>query len=142
MGIDVVSDIVVTPFKGIKYEELIENLGKQAQLKNYRVTKIVNVDHIKEEKDLLKDISIGYENYKIVEICNLVNCNEIISSDLNAGVFMPVRFAVYQPSGENTIFVSYLKPTSFSALFGSARMNKVASRMANDMNEIVLGADF
>ncbi len=142
MNLKVASDIVTVSFKDVKFDELLENLVKAAQLKNYRITKIVSVDNIKERKNLVKDLRIGFKHYKIVEICNLFKCNDLISSDLRAGVFMPVRFAVYQKAGGKTVDVSYLKPTAFARLFGSERMAKVAGQLERDMKDVVSAAEF
>jgi len=142
MNMNIGSDIVTVSFKDVKFDELLENLVKAAQLKNYRITKIVSVDNIKERKNLVKDLKIGFKHYKIVEICNLFKCNDLISSDLRAGVFMPVRFAVYQKAGAETVDVSYLKPTAFARLFASERMAKVAGQLERDMKDVVSAAEF
>lgn len=139
---DISSDIVTVSFADIKYDELIDNLVKAAQLKNYRVTKIVNVDHIKDQKDYVEDFTIPFEHYKIVEICNLVYCNKVIASDFLAGVFMPVRFVVYRPNADKQIYVSYLKPTAFARLFKSKQMDEIAQVMEKDMIAITDSADF
>ncbi len=131
------SDIVTTRFQDVGFDELLEDLTKEVEFKNYLITRIVNVDNIKERQKLVKDIKIGFTRYKILEFCNLMNCNEVVSSDLRAGVFMPVRFAVYQPLGENAVYVSYLKPTALARLFGSKRMIKATKQLEEDMSDVV-----
>ncbi|VAX25132.1 hypothetical protein MNBD_NITROSPINAE02-1683 [hydrothermal vent metagenome] len=139
---DVNSDIVTLSFQDIGFDEFLADLVKAIQVTNYRVVKIVNVDNIHMRTNLDPNLNIGFKNYKIVEICNLMNCNEIISSDLRAGVFMPVRFSVYQPNKSNEILVSYLRPLAVAKLFGSARMLKAAKGIENDMAEIIATASF
>lgn len=142
MGIEINSDIVTVSFPDIEFSELLDNLVKETQLKNYRITKIVNVDNIGMRENLVKDLKIGFKHYKIVEICNLFNCNDLISADLRAGVFMPVRFAVYQASAKEPVRVSYLKPTAFASLFGSKKIDEVAALLESDMKAIIEEADF
>jgi uncharacterized protein (DUF302 family) len=139
---DVDKDIVTVRLTGESFEEVMEDLEKEIQLKNYRVVKIVNVDNIKMRTNLVKDLKIGFKKYKIIEICNLFTCNDIISADLRAGVFMPQRFAVYERLDVEDIFVSYLKPTAVARLFTSKQMNKAAERMEKDMEEIVDALDY
>lgn len=135
-------DIITYIFKEADFSDIIENLVKESQLKNYRITKIVNVDNIKERIGVIDKLRIEFQHYKIIEICNLMNCNEVVSSDLRAGVFMPVRLAVYQPNNENAIHVSYLKPTAFAALFQSKAMMKVAKQLERDLDDMAKAADF
>ena len=139
---DINKDIVTHVIQKADFGEIIENLIKEAQLKNYRVVKIVNVDNIKEKAALVDKLSIGFQYYKIIEICNLMNCNEVVSSDLRAGVFMPVRLAVYQPKNKNAIHISYLKPTAFAALFQPRTMMKVAKQLERDLDDVAKAADF
>ena len=139
---DINKDIVTHVIQKADFGEIIENLIKEAQLKNYRIVKIVNVDNIKEKAALVDKLSIGFQHYKIIEMCNLINCNEVVSSDLRAGVFMPVRLVVYQPKDENTIYISYLKPTAFAALFQPRTMMKVAKQLERDLDDVAKAADF
>ncbi len=136
------SDIVTLSFQDVGFDEFLADLVKATQVANYRVVKIVNVDNIHMRKNLDPNLKIGFKHYKIVEICNLMNCNEIISSDLRAGVFMPVRFCVYQPNKSDEVFVSYLKPLAVARLFESKRMTKAAKGVENDMAEIIATASF
>jgi uncharacterized protein (DUF302 family) len=100
------------------------------------------VTHVFQKADFGEIISIGFQHYKIIEMCNLINCNEVVSSDLRAGVFMPVRLVVYQPKNENTIYISYLKPTAFAALFQPRAMMKVAKQLEMDLDDVAKAADF
>jgi len=139
---DVNRDIVTASFPDLKFDELLENLLKATQLQNYRITKIVNVDNIHMRENMLENIKIGFKHYKIVEICNLFNCNDVISEDLRAGVFMPVRFIVYQKSEKEPVRVSYLKPTAFASLFGSKKMLEHAVKIGKDMESVIEEAGF
>jgi uncharacterized protein (DUF302 family) len=67
----------------------------------------------------------------------LENCSQLISSNLLAGVFMPVKFIVYQPVAEEQIYISFLKPTSFAHLFNSKKMIRIAKILEQDMYEVL-----
>jgi len=72
-----------------------------------------------------------------VEFCNLESCSQLISTDLTVGVFMPVKFAVYQADNKEQVFVSFLKPTAFASIFNSERMMRIAEILEKDMYEIL-----
>ena len=81
--------------------------------------------------------TIKFKLYKIVEFCNLESCSQLISTDLKAGVFMPVKFAVYQSDNQEQVFISFLKPTAFSSIFNSEGMTRIAETLEKDMYEIL-----
>lgn len=139
---DINKDIITHVIQKADFSDIIENLVKESQLRNYRIVKIVNVDNIKDRIGVIDNLRIEFQHYKVIEICNLMTCNDIVSSDLRAGVFMPVRLAVYQPKNEDAIHVSYLKPTAFAALFRSKAMMKVAKQLERDLDDMAKAADF
>jgi uncharacterized protein (DUF302 family) len=80
---------------------------------------------------------IDFQHYKIVEFCNLESCSGLISSNFLAGVFMPVRFVVFQRFEQEEIHVAFLKPTSFARLFDSNKMMNFAKSLEQDMNYVL-----
>ena len=54
-----------------------------------------------------------------------------------AGVFMPVKFIVYQPVVEKQIYISFLRPTAFAHLFNSKKMIRIAKILEQDMYEVL-----
>ena len=67
---------------------------------------------------------------------------ELISSELLAGVFMPLRFVVYRKPGEDVDFVSFLRPTAFARPFESVRLTDVATALERDMNDVLEEMDY
>jgi len=130
-------DIVTVKLDGESFDDFMEDIKKEIQLKNYRVVKVINVDNIKMRRNLVNNLEIGFKSYKIIEICNLFTCNEIISADLRAGVFMPQRLALYERLDVPGVFVSYLKPTAVARLFTSKKMMVAAGKMEKDIEEIL-----
>jgi uncharacterized protein (DUF302 family) len=72
-----------------------------------------------------------------VEFCNLNSCSELISADLRAGVFMPLCFIIYQKNEETTAHIAFLKPTAFARLFDSKPLMQVATRLEEDMIDVL-----
>lgn len=140
MNID--RDIIRREYRAKDFEELLEDLVQEIKLRNYRITRINNIDNIHDREQLLGRIKAGFRYYKIVEFCNLNSCSELISSDLLAGVFMPVRFVVYQHPDENHTHVAFLRPTAFARLFDSESLTRVALELEKDMNDVLEEIDF
>ena len=134
---DVSKDIVTKEFSGVEFDEILEYLIEEVKARNYLITRINNIDNIHDR--ILSDTrrKTNFKFYKIVEFCNLDSCSQLISSELLAGLFMPVRFVVYQPNNEKKIFISFLKPTSFAKIFNSERLNGIAKILEKDMYEIL-----
>ena len=134
---DVSKDIVTKQFSGIEFDEVLEYLIEEVKARNYLITRINNIDNIHERLNENNASKVRFKFYKIVEFCNLESCSQLISSNLLAGVFMPVKYIVYQPQNEENIFISFLKPTSFASIFYSKRLIGIAKILEKDMYEVL-----
>ena len=134
---DISKDISSRQFQPQNFDDLVEDLVQEIEALNYRVTRINHIDNIYDRREAGIDVTIGFKYYKIVEFCNLNSCSELISSDLQAGVFMPVRFVVYQKEEETTAHISFLKPTAFASLFESEALFQVADQIEKDMINVL-----
>ncbi len=130
-------DIVTKHYSGMSFEDVLEYLVQEVKDRNYLITRINNIDNIHDRKNGDFTKQIKFKLYKIVEFCNLENCSQLISTDLTAGVFMPVKFAVYQPVNNEQILISFLKPTAFAGIFNSKKMMRIAENLEQDMYEIL-----
>ena len=98
---EVAQDIVKKSFTGINFKDILNDLIKEIEMRNYMITRISNIDNILDHSNSGTGTDVKFRYYKIVEFCNLESCSQIISFNLLAGVFMPVKFVVYQPAGED-----------------------------------------
>ena len=130
-------DIVTKHYSGMSFEDVLEYLVQEVKDRNYLITRINNIDNIHDRKNGDFTKQIKFKLYKIVEFCNLENCSQLISTDLTAGVFMPVKFAVYQPVNNEQILISFLKPTAFAEIFNSNKMTRIAEKLEQDMYDIL-----
>ena len=130
-------DIVDRQFQTDDFDGLLDDLVAEIEALNYSVTRINHIDNIYARREAGIEVSIGFRRYKIVEFCNLNSCSELISADLRAGVFMPVRFVVYQKEEETTAHISFLKPTAFASLFESEALFRVADQIEKDMINVL-----
>ena len=130
-------DIVTKHYSGMSFEDVLEYLVQEVKDRNYLITRINNIDNIHDRKNGDFTKQIKFKLYKIVEFCNLENCSQLISTDLTAGVFMPVKFTVYQTVNNEQILISFLKPTAFARIFNSKKMMRIAENLEQDMYEIL-----
>ena len=116
---------------------MLDDLTKEIEVRNYRVTRIYDIDNVFEQTEREITWTIPFRRYKIVEFCNLGSCVELISKELLAGVFMPLRFIVYQRPGADRAFISFLRPSAFARGFGSPPLAAVAAALERDMADVL-----
>ena len=131
-------DIVKRSYATDDFDQFLGDLVTEIEARNYRITRINHIDNIFDRQEAGIVITARFRHYKIVEFCNLNSCSELISADLLSGVFMPVRYAVYQTEEEeNVTHVAFLNPNAFARLFDSASLNQVANELSKDMNDVL-----
>jgi len=136
-------DIIKRSYATDDFDQLLGDLVTEIEARNYRITRINHIDNIFDRQEAGIEITARFRHYKIVEFCNLNSCSELISADLRSGVFMPVRFAVYQTEEEeNVSHVAFLNPNAFARLFDSASLNQVAAELSKDMMDVLEEMDF
>ncbi|HSS65992.1 MAG TPA: DUF302 domain-containing protein [Gammaproteobacteria bacterium] len=135
MNID--DDIVTRAFSVGSFDDLLSDLVSEIEVRNYRITRINHIDNVLDQDERGLSSKMSFKHYKIVEFCNLNSCAEMMSSDMLAGVFMPVKFIAYQGIDDRKAHVSFLRPTSFAALFGTKGVMDIAVDLENDMNDVL-----
>ena len=130
-------DIATVSVESPSFSDVLMDLVKEIEVRNYRVTRIYDIDNVLEQTERGLSDEVTFEHYKIVEFCNLSSCAELISSNLTAGVFMPVKFTVYKRRGDEDVSISFLKPTAFARLFDSGQLLTVAEKLESDMQNVV-----
>jgi len=114
MNVD--QDIVDRQFLSENFDELLDDLVREIEAHNNRITRINHIDNIYDRLEAGIDVTIGFRHYKIVEFCNLNSCSKLISADLRAGVFMPLCFIVYQKDEETTVHIAFFETNRICAI--------------------------
>ena len=131
-------DIVKRSYATDDFDQFLEDLVTEIEARNYRITRINHIDNIFDRQEAGIEITARFRHYKIIEFCNLNSCSELISGDLLSGVFMPVRFVVYQVEGEeNVAHAAFLDPNAFARLFHSPSLSRVADELSRDMTDVL-----
>ena len=136
-AINIGTDIITRTFEAESFDELLDDLAREIEVRNYRVTRIYDIDNIFEQTERGIGYSIPFERYKIVEFCNLGSCAQLISQEMLAGVFMPLRFIVYLESGANGASIAFLRPSAFARQFDSLPLAATAATLEADMTEVL-----
>ena len=131
-------DIVRRSYPTDHFDQFLEDLITEIQARNYRITRVNHIDNIFDREEAGIEITARFRHYKIIEFCNLNSGSELISGALLSGVFMPVRFVVYQAEGEeNVAHVAFLNPNAFARLFHSPSLSQVADELSRDMTDVL-----
>lgn len=133
----VIDEDVVTRSYDVEFDDLMNDLIAEIEVRNYRVTRINHIDNVLDQKERGLSTSMAFKHYKIVEFCNLNSCAEMLSADALAGVFMPVKFIAYQGVDDPKASVSFLRPTRFAALFSARGVMNVAVDLEKDMDSVL-----
>lgn len=135
MNID--GDVVTKSYEIDDFDDLLNDLVTEIEVRNYRVTRINHIDNVLEQKERGLSTTMTFKHYKIVEFCNLNSCAEMMSADPLSGVFMPVKFIAYQGNDDAKASVSFLRPTRFAALFSAPGVMTVAAALEKDMSDVL-----
>ena len=130
-------DVVTKSYDVDDFDDLLNDLLSEIEVRNYRVTRINHIDNVLDQKERGLSTKMRFTHYKIVEFCNLNSCAEMLSADVLSGVFMPVRFIAYQGVGDEKAYVSFLRPTRFAALFSATGVMDVAVGLEKDMSDVL-----
>jgi len=135
--VNIDADIATKSYEVEDFDDLLDDLIAEIEVRNYRVTRINHIDNVLEQKERGLSTSMRFTHYKIVEFCNLNSCAEMMSADVLAGVFMPVKFIAYQEVGVRKVQVSFLRPTRFAALFSASGVMDIAAELEKDMHDVL-----
>jgi uncharacterized protein (DUF302 family) len=135
-------DVITRSYDVDNFDGLLSDLITEIETRNYRVTRINHIDNVLTQKERGLSTTMRFKHYKIVEFCNLNSCAEMMSADLLAGVFMPVKFIAYQGNDDAKPQVSFLKPTSFAALYSAGGVMDIAAELEKDMNDVLEELDY
>jgi uncharacterized protein (DUF302 family) len=130
-------DVVTQSYDVDDFDDLLNDLISEIEVRNYRVTRINHIDNVLDQKERGLSTKMRFKHYKIVEFCNLNSCAEMLSADFLSGVFMPVKFIVYQGVDDQKAYVSFLRPTRFAVLFSANGIMDVAVGLEKDMNDVL-----
>ena len=74
-------------------------------------------------------------NFMILEVCNPLKANEVLSAHIEVGYFLPCKVVVYEKDGE--VFIGTAKPGMLIGLMGYDDLDEVANEVENVLMEAI-----
>lgn len=87
-------------------------------------------------KEKLSEHGIDFpNNFMILEVCNPHKANEVLSTQIEVGYFLPCKVAVYEKDGK--VFIGTVKPGQLIGLMGYDDLDYVASEVEEILIEAI-----
>ncbi|WP_419956515.1 DUF302 domain-containing protein [Neobacillus niacini] len=113
-------------------EGAIQSLEKSLQEEKFGVLWMFDIKEKLQEKGL--EFS---KEFKVLEVCNPVEAQRVLSENEMAGYFLPCKMVVYEHEGKTKIGMP--KPTALISLLNDERMknfaNEIEDRLINVINK-------
>ncbi len=108
------------------YEESLEAIKKSLKERGFGVLWELDFE------ETLKSKGLDYEgNFKVLEVCNPKQAKEILEINIEAGLLLPCKMAVYEDKG--SVFIGMLNPTELIKGFGSSKLSEIASNIEKEL---------
>ncbi|HOP06376.1 MAG TPA: DUF302 domain-containing protein [candidate division Zixibacteria bacterium] len=111
------------------FDDVVENLKKQAAEHSFRVLAIHDV------QNTLKEKGIERGPLKIIEVCNAGFAHQATQQEVGVAIFMPCRFSVHTES--NKTFVTLGRPGMIATMFPEAGLDQLASEVETTLKSIM-----
>ena len=112
------------------FDEAVESLKKSLSENKFGVLFELNF------KDKLKEKGLEFEsNFKILEVCNPVQAQEVLSRNIEVGYFLPCKMVVYEKEG--SVYIGMVKPTEIIQMIGSEEILAIAKDIENVLKKSI-----
>ncbi|MCJ7690772.1 MAG: DUF302 domain-containing protein [Clostridiaceae bacterium] len=112
------------------FDEAVESLKKSLSENKFGVLFELNF------KDKLKEKGLEFDsNFKILEVCNPVQAQEVLSRNIEIGYFLPCKMVVYEKEGST--YIGMIKPTELIQMVGSEEIIAVAKAIENVLKKSI-----
>jgi len=112
------------------FDEAVESLKKSLSENKFGVLFELNF------KDKLKEKGLEFKsNFKILEVCNPVQAQEVLSKNIEVGYFLPCKMVVYEKEG--SVYIGMVKPTEIIQMIGSEEILAIAKDIENVLKKSI-----
>ena len=83
-------------------------------------------------EETLRNKGLDYKgNMKILEVCNPKQAKEILETNMEAGLFLPCKMAVYEDKGQ--VFIGLVSPKELMGVFKDDKLSEIGSRIEHEL---------
>ncbi|MCR3954661.1 MAG: DUF302 domain-containing protein [Gudongella sp.] len=108
------------------YEEALEALKKSLKEKSFGVLWELDFE------ETLKSKGLEFEgNFKILEVCNPKQAKEILTINMEAGLFLPCKMAIFEDKGQ--MFIGLVSPKELMGVFKDDKLSEIGSRIEHEL---------
>ncbi|WP_422484592.1 DUF302 domain-containing protein [Gudongella sp. DL1XJH-153] len=101
------------------FEEALNALKKSLKERSFGVLWELDFE------ETLKGKGLDFEgNMKILEVCNPKQAKEILEINMESGIFLPCKMAVYEDKG--SVIIGLIKPSELMNVFDDSKLSEIA----------------
>ena len=92
-------------------------------------------------EETLKSKGLEFEgNFKILEVCNPKQAKEILETNMEAGLFLPCKMAIFEAEGQ--MFIGLVSPKELMGVFKDDKLSEIGSRIEHELMAAMEEAKF
>jgi uncharacterized protein (DUF302 family) len=111
-------------------DDAIHNLEESLKQEKFGVLWVFDI------KEKLQEKGLEFaKEFKVLEVCNPVEAQRVLSENEMAGYFLPCKIVVYESNGKTKIGMP--RPTSLIGLLNDEKMKTLASDIENRLIHVI-----
>ena len=111
-------------------DDAIHNLEERLKQEKFGVLWMFDI------KDKLQEKGLEFaKEFKVLEVCNPVEAQRVLTENEMAGYFLPCKIVVYEYNGKTKIGMP--RPTSLIGLLNDEKMKTLASDIENRLIHVI-----
>lgn len=112
------------------FDQALESIKRELKERKFGVLWELNF------KDKLAEHDIDFpNNFKILEVCNPKQANEVLSKHIEVGYFLPCKMVVYE--NEGNVFIGTTRPELLIGMMGYDDLGNTASEVERVLIEAI-----
>lgn len=108
------------------YEEVLDTLKVKLKERGFGVLWELDFE------ETLRNKGLDYKgNMKILEVCNPKQAKEILETNMEAGLFLPCKMAIFEAEGQ--VFIGLVSPKELMGVFKDDKLSEIGSRIEHEL---------
>lgn len=112
------------------FEKAIESLKESLSKHSFGVLWELNLKEKLEEKELDFD-----RNFKILEVCNPKQAQQVLLKNIEVGYFLPCKMVVYED--KDSVIMGMVNPTAFIGMMDDSELSAIATEVEKNLKSAI-----